>query len=94
MKIKSIQVLGSACPTCKQLFETTKKVVEELKINIEVEYINDVVKMVEMGVMTSPILAIDGKPVLMGSGKSEEDIKEAILGKNVKDDCSGNCSCC
>ena len=78
MKIKSIQVLGSGCPTCKQLFETTKKVVEELKINIEVEYINDVAKMVEMGVMTSPVLAINGKPVLTGGGKSEEDVKEAI----------------
>lgn len=78
MEIKSIQVLGSGCPTCKKLLESTKKVVSELGIGIGVEYITDVSKMIEMGVMTSPVLAINGKPVLAGKGKSEKDIKQAI----------------
>ena len=83
MIIKSIQVLGSGCSTCKQLLETTKKVAQELKLDTEVEYITDVAKMIEMGVMTSPVLAIDGKPVLTGGGKSEEDVKKALL-NNIK----------
>lgn len=78
-KIKSIQVLGSGCPTCKKLFETVKKAAEELKIEIEVEYITDISKIVEMGVMSSPVLAVNGKPVLTGGGKSEEEIKNALL---------------
>jgi len=78
MGIKSIQVLGSGCPTCKELLETTKKVAKELNINVEIEYITDVSKMIELGVMTSPVLAINGKPVLTGGGKSEEDIKKAL----------------
>jgi small redox-active disulfide protein 2 len=73
-----IQVLGSGCPTCKQLYETTKKAVEELKINVAVEYISDVTKMIEMGVMTSPVLVINGKPVLIGGGKTKEDILEVL----------------
>ena len=78
MEIQSIQVLGSGCPTCKQLLETTKKVVQELKIDTEVEYITDVAKMIEMGVMTSPVLAVNGKPVLTGGGKREEDVKKVF----------------
>lgn len=78
MEIKSIQVLGSGCPTCKQLLETTKKVACGLSIDVEVEYITDISKMIEMGVMTSPVLVINGKPVLTGGGKSEEDIRQAI----------------
>jgi len=78
MLIKSIQVLGAGCPTCKQLLETTKKVAKELNINNEIEYITDVSMMIEMGVMTSPVLAINGKPVLTGGGKSEDDIKKAF----------------
>ena len=74
MTIKSIQVLGSGCPTCKQLLKTTKKVVKDLNFDIEVEYITDVSKMIEMGVMTSPVLAVNGKPVLTGGGKSESEI--------------------
>ena len=91
-----IQVLGSGCPTCKQLLETTKKVAKELNLDTEVEYITDVTKMIEMGVMTSPVLAINGKPVLTGGNKSEEEIKEAICGtKNDagNEKCCENCSC-
>jgi len=78
MPIKSIQVLGSGCPTCKQLLETTQKITKELNIDTEVEYITDVSKMIEMGAMTSPVLAINGKPVLTGGGKSKDDIKKAL----------------
>ena len=94
MKIKSIQVLGSGCATCKQLLETTKKIVQELKIDIEVEYIIDVSKMIEMGVMTSPVLAIDGKPVLTGGGKTEEEIKDALQNNHLDEkDAAEGCTC-
>ncbi len=93
-KIDSIQVLGSGCPTCKQLFEATKKAVGELKIDTPVEYINDVAKMIEMGVMQSPVLAVNGKPVLTGGGHREADIKN-VLEKNLpsNNQPGGGCSC-
>jgi len=74
----TIKILGSGCPTCEQLFETVKKVVSDLGINTKVEYSTDVTKIIEMGVMISPVLAIDDKPVLLGGGKSEEEIKEVL----------------
>jgi small redox-active disulfide protein 2 len=77
-KINSIQVLGSGCSTCKQLFEATKKVVEELKMDMSVDYITDVTKMIEMGVMQGPILAINGKPMITGSVPDIKKIKELI----------------
>ncbi len=75
-----IQVLGSGCPTCKRLFELTKQAVAQLNLPEDVEYITDVSKIVEMGVMTSPVLAIDGKPVLVGSVPDIEKIKKLIKG--------------
>ena len=94
MKIKSIQVLGSGCPTCKQLLETTKKVVKELNIDTEIEYITDVSKMIEMRIMTSPVLAVDGKPVLTGGGKTEEEIKKALQNKQSEEkDITSGCAC-
>jgi len=77
-KTMKIQVLGSGCPTCKKLFELTKQAVEELGLKIEVEYITDIQKIVEMGVMSSPVLAINGKPILTGFVPNIEKIKEAI----------------
>ena len=73
-----IQILGSGCPTCKKLFELTKQAVEELGLKIEVEYITDIQKIVEMGIMSSPVLAINGKPTLTGFVPDIEKIKEAI----------------
>jgi len=73
-----IQVLGSGCPTCKKLFELTKQAVKELDLKIEVEYITDIQKIVEMGVMSSPVLAINGKPAITGFLPNVEKIKETI----------------
>ncbi len=73
-----IQVLGSGCPTCKKLFELTKEAVSELHLTDTVEYITDVTKIIEMGVMQSPVLAIDGKPVMMGSVPDKEKIKSLL----------------
>jgi len=73
-----IQVLGSGCPSCKKLFELTKKAVEELKLKTEVEYVTDIQKIVEMGMMSSPVLAVNGKPILTGFVPDIEKIKETI----------------
>jgi small redox-active disulfide protein 2 len=72
-----IQVLGSGCPTCKTLYELTQTAVNELGLEAEVEYSTDISKIIKMGVMQSPVLAIDGKPVMVGSG-SLEKIKQVI----------------
>ncbi|PIP53123.1 hypothetical protein COX08_02700 [Candidatus Beckwithbacteria bacterium CG23_combo_of_CG06-09_8_20_14_all_34_8] len=90
----NIQVLGSGCPTCKKLHELTVKAVAELGLKQEVEYNTDVSKIIEMGVMSSPVLAIDGKPALVGFVPDIEKIKEVISGADkgatLK---SGGCSC-
>jgi small redox-active disulfide protein 2 len=80
-----IQVLGSGCANCKKLYELTQQAIKELKLNEHAEYITDVSKIVEMGVMSSPVLVINGKPAMAGFVPDIEKIKEAI--KN-------NCGCC
>jgi small redox-active disulfide protein 2 len=72
-----ISVLGSGCVTCKKLHETVLKLVKEGDIDAEVEYSTDVTKIVELGLMYSPVLVIEGKPVDLKSN-SEKDIKEIL----------------
>ena len=73
-----IQVLGSGCPTCKKLHELTLEAVKQLNLNEEVEYITDISKIVEMGVMTSPVLAVDGKPVMVGFLPDIEKVRNLL----------------
>lgn len=91
-----IQVLGSGCPTCKKLYELTKEAVKQLDLKEEVEYITDVSKIIEMGVMSSPVLAIDGKAAMVGFVPDIEKIK-SLLSQGDKPCCSGDevtsCKC-
>lgn len=74
----TIKVLGSGCPTCKKLYDLTNQAVVELNIEQEVEYITDVQQIIKMGVMQSPVLAINDKPVIVGFVSDVEKIKQAI----------------
>jgi len=76
-----IQVLGSGCPTCKDLFELTRKAVKELGLEEEVEYLSGqegIQKIIELGLMSSPVLVIDGKPVMVGFLPDVEKIKSLL----------------
>ncbi len=74
-----IQVLGSGCVTCKKLFEITQKAVLDLGFKIEVEYITDIQKIIAMGLMQSPVLTVNDKPVLIGFTSDIEKIKKIIV---------------
>lgn len=73
-----IQVLGSGCPTCKKLYEITREAVNELGLNEKVEHVTDVQKIIAMGLMQSPVLAINDKPVLVGFSSDIKKIKKLI----------------
>jgi len=96
----NIKVLGTGCPTCKKLHEAVIAAVAELDLKVEVEYINDIQAMLDLGVMSSPVLVIDDVPVSIGQVPSLEQIKQFINNseKNIataqeKPDNSGGCSC-
>jgi len=78
-----IQVLGAGCHTCEKLYELTQQAVKELGLEEKVEYITDVNKIIEMGVMSSPVLAIDGKPLMVGFSANIEKIK-GLISLNIK----------
>ncbi len=93
MKKQSIKILGSGCSACKQLLKTVKKVAAELKIEADIEHITDVAEMVKMGVMTSPVLAINGKPVLTGGGHRDKKIKKVLADNLSQEKDDDDCSC-
>jgi small redox-active disulfide protein 2 len=74
-----IQVLGSGCPTCKNLYEMVLSVALDLKIPSEnIEYSTDIMKLIELGVMSSPALVIDGKCKISGKIPSETEIENIL----------------
>jgi len=88
MKTIKIEVIGSGCKKCRALFELTKEVAQGLGITNEVEYSTDVTRIATMGVMSSPVLAIDGKPVLTGVLPDKEKLK-TIISESISGDSKG-----
>lgn len=88
-----IQVLGSGCATCKKLHEITQQAVLEMGRDENVQYITDVSKIIEMGVMQSPVLAIDGVPVMTGFTPDIKKIQKAICSVIEEKKVPGKCGC-
>ncbi|MBR6581793.1 MAG: TM0996/MTH895 family glutaredoxin-like protein [Ruminococcus sp.] len=62
----NIKILGGGCASCKKLYENTKKAVAETEIKADVEYITDMQKIMEYGVMKMPALVVNEQVVAMG----------------------------
>ena len=62
----NIKVLGGGCKSCEALLSAAKEAVRNKGITAEIEYITDMVKIMETGVMSMPALMIDDTVVSSG----------------------------
>lgn len=91
-----LQVFGSGCASCKRLHERTIQAVMNLGLNTEVEYVTDIQCLIDLGVMQSPVLAINGKPVLIGYVPDIEEIVKIIAEvqyEPMTENKTSGCSC-
>ena len=74
-----IKVLGSGCSRCKKALELVNKVVKDNGLDAKVEYIDDIMKIMEYNVMSTPAIVVNNEVKIEGSLPSESEIKK-ILG--------------
>ncbi len=70
-----IEILGTGCAKCKALEENAKKAVAEAGIFAQVEKVEDIVKIMDYGVMNTPGLVINGEVKSTGKLLNSEEIK-------------------
>ena len=76
MKIK---IIGSGCPTCHKLHEMVLSLKKEGKIKADIEYSKDFNELIELGVMGSPALLVNGKVANVGMPKDEKELLRIIV---------------
>lgn len=76
--IKKIEVLGPGCARCKEAFRVVQHVVESAGLTCSVVKDESIPRMIELGVMASPAIAIDGGVVLAGRIPKAEEVKELL----------------
>jgi small redox-active disulfide protein 2 len=73
-----IEILGTGCTKCKALEEATKQAVAQSGKFAQIEKVEDIMKIMEYNVMSTPGLVIDGKVVSTGRLLSVNEIVALI----------------
>jgi len=78
MFVVKIEILGTGCAKCKALEEATKQAVAKSGKFAQIEKVEDIMKIMEYGVMSTPGLVIDGKVLSTGRLLGVDEIVELI----------------
>ena len=73
-----VKVLGLGCRNCHAMLEATKEAVQNMGLNIEVEYVTDMEKIAQYGVMRMPALVVNEKVVSMGKVLKAADVEKLL----------------
>ena len=74
-----IKVVGTGCRKCKALLAATEEAVKQTGVQAQIEYVTDVIKIAETGLMSTPGLIIDNKIVSSAKVLDAKDVVELIL---------------
>ena len=76
-----IEILGMGCPKCKKLYENAQSAVKELNVQAEIVKVEDIQKITDYGLMSTPAIAIDGQVKAAGRITAPDEIKKWISAK-------------
>lgn len=77
-----IEILGMGCARCKKLYENAQAAVKELNAEADVVKVEDMQKIIDYGIMTTPALAVDSEIEAAGRIPEVDEIKKWILAKS------------
>jgi small redox-active disulfide protein 2 len=75
-----VQILGSGCAKCKLLEQHAREAVAELGVQAEIEKVMDTDAIMEMGVMMTPALAVDGVVKSVGKVLTKDQVISYLKG--------------
>jgi len=75
-----IQILGTGCPKCRQLETNAREALTSMGLEASVEKVTDVDEIMNMGVMMTPALAVDGVVKSAGKVLAKDEIARILQG--------------
>lgn len=73
-----IKVLGTGCPSCRAMYETVRQAISETGKQVTLIKEEDLMRIMEYGVLGLPSLVIDGKVVSSGRRLTIAEVKGLI----------------
>lgn len=75
------EVIGNGCRKCIELEKRVREAVAALGLNAEVQHTYDVNRLIEMNIVSTPALLLDGKVILSGMLPTMENLTSLIRSK-------------
>ena len=72
------EILGAGCKSCHEQYENAKAAVKAMGLDLEVEYITDMEKVMAYGVMSMPAIVVNEKVVSMGKVLKAADVEKLL----------------
>ncbi len=76
---RRIEILGPGCNRCKETYRVVTHVVETESLPFDVVKVESMERMVALGLMATPGVAIDGKVVVSGRIPKAEEIRAILV---------------
>ena len=74
-----IKVFVAGCAKCKTTYQTIEKVINDNNLDVKLTKVEDIVELLNSGIMATPAVVVDGKVKIKGHVPSEKEVKQ-ILG--------------
>ncbi|MGN0179435.1 MAG: thioredoxin family protein [Monoglobaceae bacterium] len=71
-----VKVLGAGCKSCHEQYENVKEAIKNMGLDIRVEYITDMQKVMEYGVMSMPAIVVNEKVVSTGKVLKASEVEK------------------
>lgn len=76
--MQKIEVLGPGCPRCKETYRVVQHVIEEAGLPVELVKEESMERMLSLGLMATPGVAIDGKIVISGRIPRAAEVRQVL----------------
>jgi small redox-active disulfide protein 2 len=74
--MQKIEILGPGCKRCRETHRVIQHVVEQAGLQVQVIKDESLERMMELGLMATPGVAIDGKVVVSGRVPRAEELRQ------------------
>ena len=73
-----IKVLGTGCAKCKTTYQAIEKVINENNLDVKLMKVEDIVEILNSGIMATPAVVVDGAVKVKGHVPSEKEVKQLL----------------
>lgn len=73
--MRSIKILGTGCAKCKLTEAVIRETLGEMGLDANIEKVEDIQKIMEYDIMSTPAIVLDEAVVMSGKVPSKEDVR-------------------